>query len=407
MQIKFNVKTFQNIIFFFTIWIFFSLNSRHFKIPNAEIWRWVFLGLLIVIAFITSENFSLSPPTIMFFFIIAVVPSVFLGINQKESFIKFLSFIVVVWGGYIFFSSLDTKDETETALKVMLFVMIAFEIQTLIVVVTGMGGYSGSRMEGVTTNPNTLGVYSNLSFLAAFYWFDKCKGLKKFFFFLVMTLSVYTALASGSRTALVTIVLNIVLVWFVFFKNSLFRFAILIPLVVLLVMAVNGSLEHLGIEALNRLLDKKEGTTRGELWENGIKIWKRYPIFGCGYDQSVYLNVDANGFRYPFHNSYLSVLAEIGVFGVIVFGIGFLKDILVIIKSFLKNVKESNEISLFVICFIMMIELLIAAWSESFLFAVGSTEACTFWMLFVWALVYIKKFQFAQEKNNVVLGEKE
>ena len=400
MRINLNAKTFQNIIFFSTIWVFFSLNSKFLRIPNAEIWRWVLLGLLIVLSFITDGKFALKPPSIIFFFIIAVVPSIILGINQKESFIKFLSFIVVVWGGYIYFSSLNSKEDMELSLKIMLFIMIAFELQSVFYVLIGKG-YDGSRMTGNTTNSNTLGVYSNLAFLAAFYWFSKFSGIKKVFFLVLMLVSSYTSVASGSRTAVVTIFLNIVIAWFVIFRKSFIKYLILLPILAFIGVAVFGDLKVFGIEALNRLADKEEGVTRGALWDNGIKIWKQYPVFGCGYELSTYLNKDANGFHYPFHNSYLSILAEVGVWGVVIIGIGFLSNIISSIKRFIKEIKGSIEVSVYIICFMMMIELLIAAWSESFLFAVGSTEACTFWMLFTWNLVYLEK----KNSTEVTIGD--
>ena len=388
MRINLNAKTFQNIIFFSTIWVFFSLNSKFLRIPNAEIWRWVLLGLLIVLSFITDGKFALKPPSIIFFFIIAVVPSIILGINQKESFIKFLSFIVVVWGGYIYFSSLNSKEEMEFALKIMFFIMIAFELQSVFYVLIGRG-YDGSRMTGNTTNSNTLGVYSNLAFLAAFYWFSKCSGIKKVFFLVLMLVSSYTSVASGSRTAVVTIFLNIVIAWFVIFRKSFIKYLILLPILAFIGVAVFGDLKVFGIEALNRLVNKEEGVTRGALWDNGIKIWKQYPVFGCGYSVSRYLNTyDVNNKYYAFHNSYISILAEIGLWGVVILGIGFISDIIRMIKIFFSDLKNEKTITGLMICILMIIELIVAAWSESFLFAVGSTEACTFWMLFTWSIAY-------------------
>ncbi len=390
MQNKYNTKAFQNILFFITIWIFFSLNSRYFRIPYSDILRWVFLGLLIVVSFIFNRKHSLNFPPILFFFVIAVGPSIFMGINIKDSLIKALSYIVVVWGGYICFRSLDSKDDMDLYLKMMMFIMIAFELQSVFIVLTGKG-YNGDRMEGVTTNPNTLGIYSNLSFLASFYWFRKFDGIKKTVFLLLMLTSAYTVIASASRTAFVTLAINIVVAWFVSFKKGSMKLLILIPVAAFLIILWGGSAQKLGITALDRLLNQNEGTTRGELWDKGIMIWKRYPVFGCGYNQSVWLNFDENGFNSPFHNSYLSFLAEVGVWGVVVLGFKFLNNIIDIVKGFIDEVKYNFKVSGFVICFMMIVELLIAAWSESFLFAVGSTEACTFWMLFTWALVYLEK----------------
>ena len=95
--------------------------------------------------------------------------------------------------------------------------------------------------------------------------------------------------------------------------------------------------------------------------------------------------------RYAFHNSYLTYLAETGVWGMSVMGIVLLAEIKQTVLNFIRALK-SGHISLFQICGLLLIELLIAAWSESFLFAVGSTEACTFWVIFIWLLVYRKRY---------------
>lgn len=388
LEQKKNYFTVKNLIFFATVWIFYSLNSREFKIPNADILRWFFLGALIIVAYFTGESLALKPPTIVLFFVVAVAPSLLNSINQKESLIKFLSFIVVVWGNYIYFSSLETKEDMELALKIIMIVMIVFEIQNLII-----HRYDGDRLAGNTTNPNTLGVYSNLSFLAAYFWFSNTQGIKKFVFLGLMGVSVYLAVMSVSRTAFVTICVNIFFCLFIQFRKSGFSYLLLLPALLVFILAMTGNLQFLGIEALNRLTE--EGSGRDELWEKGINVWKSHPVFGCGYDVSLYLN-DLDEFYYPFHNSYISILAEIGIWGVTILGICFINDFFRSFREFLNSLRE-EKISFLSFSVLMMIELLIAAWSESFLFAVGSTEACTFWMIFVWTLVFREKFAYSEE----------
>ena len=343
--------TLKNFILFATVWVFFSLNSRYLRIPNADIVRWVLLGLLIVVAYFTGDSLELRPPIIVLFFFVAVAPSLLYSINQKESFIKFLSFIVVVWGSYIFFNSLESKEDMEIALKIMMIVMIAFEFQSIFVVFSGGAGgdytgYNGGRMEGNTSNPNTLGVYSNLSFLASYYWFSNSEGPKKAFFFAVMGISVYTAVMSVSRTAFVTICLNILFIIFIQFRKSGFSYLLLLPILFVFVLAFTGNLQFLGIEALNRL--NEEGTGRDELWEKGINVWRQYPVFGCGYDVSRYLNT-WDEYQFAFHNSYISILSEIGLWGVLILGLRFLKELLDS-SSLFRTELRNNKISLFVLC---------------------------------------------------------
>lgn len=148
----------------------------------------------------------------------------------------------------------------------------------------------------------------------------------------------------------------------------------------------SGGLSFLNIEAINRLTSEG-GTDRGELWQLGLNVWKKYPIFGCGYTVSNRYNTLEGLVGFPFHNSYITILAEIGIWGVAILGTNLFENLFKAV-SVLKYETRYEPVNIFLINCLMMFTQLVAAYSESFLFAVGSTEACTFWMLLTWNIAY-------------------
>ena len=375
----------NDLVFFITVWLFYSLNSGYFQVPHAMTLRWVCMAALIYLAVRKKYGKIPMPPSIIPVFLLATIPSLFATINMTESVVKIVCFVIVIYGYYIYFSSFDSIDEYERAFKIITIVMIAFHIQSILAILMGVG-YDGNRAIGITTNANTLGGYSNLAFLAAFYWHRKTVRLKKIFFLAMMITAVWTCILSGSRGGFAA--MCIILAWALFLgTKGIFRILAVLLVVLGGYCMLTGKLAFLNITALNRLTEEG-GTDRGELWEYGINIWRQHPIFGCGYQVSNMLNRLSGSAGMEFHNSYLTILAEIGVWGVCLLG-GVLLSRAVKIIGFIRRRSKIMGKNVMTVCGLMMVTQLIAAYSESFLFAPGSTEACIFWMLFSWSWSYI------------------
>lgn len=376
------VKT-EKTIFFIMMWVFYSLNSRYLQVPFAHILRWAFLAALIFCVLAIEEVPIKEPPKLVVLYLIAVLPSVLFSIDKVESLVKILSLVIVLWGTYIYFDTREGKKDLESALKSIMWIMILFEVQSVVCLMLGLG--NGDRATGVTTNPNTLGIYSNVALLSAFYLWTK-KGKKGgWFYVFIIVASAITAILSGSRMALVTLLLNLTIISFLKIKKFLWRVAFVIAVGIFGVLLITGKLGDFGLPALQRLLSGE--TSRDELWELGVSVWKKFPIFGCGYSVSPSYNNLPGSKGYEFHNSFLTIFAEIGIWGSLILGVSVLWSI----NSTWKSTEGKGKISILQIAFLLVLELLIAAWSESYLFAVGSTEACTFWILIAWIIAYKKK----------------
>ncbi|MBE5745096.1 MAG: O-antigen ligase family protein [Clostridiales bacterium] len=397
---RISVKKIEKTLFFIMMWVFFSLNSRYLRIPVPYILRWLFLGALIGCALLIDGVKIGEPPKLLILFLLAVLPSVFYSNDKMESLIKILSLVIVLWGTYIYFNSLESLEDLEIAAKTILWIAILFELQSVGCLLLGLG--NGDRATGVTTNPNTLGIYSNISVLAAAYLLPKAKTKRgKWGFFFIIIASAVTAIMSGSRTALVALAFNGVIVAFIKIKKPIYRLAFAVFMTTFAVLLLTGRLGTFGLKSLERLLEGD--TSRGEIWELGIDVWKRFPVFGCGYSVSASYN-DMKGMEnYDFHNSYITILAEVGIWGSALLLIG----VFFVFKGAWKTNMVKGQMSIIQIAVIMALELMLAAWSESFMFAVGSTEACLFWVLIAWIIAYKKKAAKAAKEEALYVEQEE
>lgn len=388
MQKK-NTNTLYAIILFCTVWVYYSLNARYINFSMFTLLRWVLPFALIGIAVLLNNGRMAWPPAFFWWFSAAVlVPSVF-GVASVTSVVKYISWVLIFYGCYVYFMQLRTDEGRHQSLAVLCVVLVIFQVLNFGFTLLGVNEVSG-RSTGITTNANTLGVYSNLAFWAGVYWNRRSKN----FFMRMLWLgfiatTAYTSLASGSRTAFVVLTVNILIFVFLLQKNRkrFWLFAVAATAFAWLVMS--GRLGGLGLTAADRLAEEG-GTTRESLWGYAIAVWRSHKILGVGYTASGLFNPVAEGLQ--FHNSYISILVECGLWGVTLISLGLVPLIVQIVKCFGKPqmVKTNPEFSM---ACVMLVCIAISAWSESFLFAVGSTEGFTFWFLLAWVVAYIPCIQ--------------
>lgn len=380
-----NGVTVSDILFFVMTFVFFALNTYVIKIPMAALLRWILPALIIV----CSRKRASQLPSLVMYFIIAVLPSLFISINPSVSFQKFCAFLLIFCCSYVFFGRCSSTDELEHYLEIYAKVAVLFHIANVAYVLMGRGFDSG-RATGITTNANTLGVYSNIAFWAAVISYSKGKTrMLRAIYLLTAVSSIYTALLSGSRSAFVIIVLNVILFLFIRYRKRGF----FIPLIILIIggtfLLLSGALSSLNITALKRFAEF--GTDRAELWNYGIRIWKQRKYFGYGYTLSAQKNYLVG---LQFHNSYLSFLIECGLWGVAVMGFGAIDTVIKVLSFIKKEIKSSPVVFMpFIIACAIVVDLALTAYGESFLFAVGSTEGFSFWLIMAWILAYMKVYR--------------
>lgn len=396
MQRK-DTNTLYAIILFCTIWVYYSLNARFINFSLMTILRWVFPFTLIGIAVLLNNGRISVPPMLFWWFSIAVLAPSVLGADPVTSIVKYCSWVLIFYGCYIYFMELRTEKSIHQCMSLLSAVLVIFQCINFVFAALGLNEVSG-RSTGITTNANTLGIYSNLAFWAGIYFRRQQKdGRWKLLWLVFLATAVFTTLASGSRTAFVVMGINILAYAYMTLKNRRRFWALVAGMAVLAVLAINGKLNFLGISAVERL-SQEGGTSRKDLWEIGLDVWRDNKLFGVGYTVSARFNTGVKDL--VFHNSYLSFLAECGLWGVAFFALGMVPVVVQIVRVFRKPqfIRTHPEFS---IAFVMLAGLAIAAWSESFMFAVGSTEGFTFWFLLAWLWAYVQnKMSFLKKKEN-------
>lgn len=382
---KISVRKIYTVLVFLTIWVYFSLNSRYFNLPASHLLRWIFPFMLVFFSLLENRWKAPLPPSAFILFSLAVIPSILLSYYKGQAFVKYLSWIFIFYGSYIYFMNLKDVKEEKKNIQILAVVLLIYQILNFIFVAIGIN-YDTGRALGITTNANTLGVYATLAYWAAIYMIQKSRGkILKGFYIIVLMTTIFTSIASGSRTAFVVLVINILLTIIFRFRKSPFLILYIIVLGVITYFVLRWGVKSLNILALNRLLEEG-GTSRDDLWNAAISLWREHKVAGVGYTVSNIYNPIEPGMA--FHNSYISFLAECGICGVIGLGSWLLFFIRKIVKTIIG--KRKNVSIEFLIGIIMACNLMIAAWSESFMFAVGSTEGFTFWFLIAWIIAYIK-----------------
>lgn len=385
-------KTFQRVLFFFMVFVYVLLDSRY-NLPGNTILRWVLPILMLLESCLNRQRLDIPE---LFFYVGTVALflfSCFFSLETTYSLSRLISFVLITLTCYNYFLSLKDREEMFVAIKLMGIIFLIYEILNFIFIGSSMGG----RSRGITGNPNSLGVWSNIAFLFAIYFFLNVKTKRsKCFMVILMVISVLTAIASGSRTYTIAILLNIFFATQLLLtrKTRVWFWLIAILSILIGFSAFKGIL--MNIQGINRLLT--EGRDRGDIWDAGLKLVREKPLLGWGYGISQQLNTQEylgyidgyTSYGMAFHNSFLTVLIETGLVGLffIVMLIGSIT-----IKGAKVAVLEKNKKLAVVI--MMVITMLLCFYGGSAMTSVGSTEGFFFWCTLCWLLVYTKK----QEKE--------
>lgn len=380
---KVTTKTLLRIWLLLTVALYISLDSR-FNVPGATILRWIMPAGLLFFSISIQKGKMVLPRNSLYYVVVLLFCFASLySISRIYSLMRVVSFAVITLAFYNYFSLCKEREELFDELKIFGICFIAYGILNAVFL-----GDTSRRAFGITGNPNSLGIWSNISFLSALAFFVSTqKKWIKASMLLAMGAAIMTAVLSGSRTYTVTIVMNLFVAVLLFQKEMPPIWKILGAIVILLWIpsAMNLISKLPGIQRL-----QEDGLTRGELWKEGIALWEQKPVLGWGYGVSTMLNTPEyiKGLSelydgLSFHNSYLVVLIEIGIIGILFIVLLIGQQIMHLVKAFLKE--RDRRLAVVVM---IMITMVLCFWGCAAMTSVGSTEGFYFWGVFMWLLVY-------------------
>lgn len=366
------------------IFIYISLDSRY-SVPLSEIWRWSLPIIFIVIMIIKNGSVNYPSGALWPLLIIIFFLSSLYSINILYSIERAISFLLIILMFYLYFTFLSHDYELENAIWYLGILFIGYEILNILFISSSTG-----RATGITGNSNSLGLWSNIAFVFAFYYIKDTKSKwKKIFLALVMVGSVYAAIVAGSRTYTICLLLNFAIVYFNIFKGNV-KYMVLTITVFLGIFFWNQILSFINeLPGIQRFYEL--GTSREDIWAAGLSLFRRRPLVGWGYGVNQQLNTikylgyikGYGDYGFAFHNSYLSVLIETGIVGLSIVVIHFIIVLYNGVKALWKTPNGTLKCVLLII-----VNMLICFYGGSSMTSVGSTEGFFFWGLLMWVYVY-------------------
>ncbi len=301
---------------------------------NSLPFRLISIAILLIMAGLTALKLMhtrkislLSVSFVYFVFVLFAILSVFwcYSIDRATDvcyeLLTGLLFIVVID------NSVDNHNELKKYINSFLYVVVIMCILLLI----GCGfditkiRYSGTGIIGLDKN-----YFSQICSFSIVITFCHCKQNFKKRYILFILLFLLIIIGSGSRKALLSAGLGLLVMYGFFYRKNVKKFlkyiilstAILIVAIVylyftkqeLFLRIVNGILAFLGN---NSAVSDESATIRMALIERGFELFGEHPILGVGLNNFCHFSGDINiygGYMYA-HNNYIEVLSDFGILG--------------------------------------------------------------------------------------------
>ncbi len=279
-----------------------------------------------------NNNFRFDP-FIMWFF--AFIMFCFIGLAWAQNVNSSISMIITLVQLLVLSVLLFSYISNYNNVNVFIFgLLISGLICSYIVIgYYGLGDYirlmsQGQRLGGMISNLNTIGMYTSITVIIAFYY-AYFKG--KRFCYVVMLLPLLVTFGTGSRTALAMCVLGVGLLIFMQYREdiSITGFMKLLIVIAVFFLILNLMSTMPIFEGVFSRIEnvfggetgQRDGSTesRQEMIRYGWEYFKQHPYTGAGIGNSHIITKEYLGRSTYLHNNFIELLASVGIVGFIVF----------------------------------------------------------------------------------------
>lgn len=374
---------------------------------NSGIGKYVLLSILflLLIVHVVSNKFVLNIKInllhiyMMIFLIVCLISSLFaknseIALNRTIDIAEILVMISVL---YICFEN----KETDYLLKIVMwagYIVVLYSIQYYGIEYFLMILKSSGRVANSALNANTLGLCGAYSVVITVY-FILYSGISLWNLVSLPTIAIIAA--SGSRKALVVLILGIVALFIIKnYEDKSILNASLKSVFTLLILAIIGFLV-LQLPIFSRTLERiqtlffafkgqngadSSALARIKMVEIGIDLFEKSPIIGVGIDNPQLFTAGYFGIgNYYLHNNYIELLAGVGLVGFI----AYYWIYILLLVSFIMNRKFSDR------AYIMTFLLLIIQ-----LFMDIGTVTYETKLTYFYLLIFIIEYQKISKKNK-------
>ena len=283
-------------------------------------------------------------------FVIFMWISALVSVYQTESY-KFMLVVIVMFAAKLVFESVYGWHMKMTKI----FYFFAF-IHTMAVI---LSLFIPDQIKAIVNSLYTVdnieqymgrferGAYSGIAgetsfaayFISIFLAYSICglmTGQKKGKNIFLVIVGIFAMLLTVKRSYILSNLIATIFIFFVYNKGTKkttknIILSIIVLTVIYYIFRSNSAMINL-IEKMDVLKESGDITNgRMELWSETFKIWKENPIFGCG------LAVLPKYYGVSTHNSYLQILAEAGIFGLITY-------VFILVTSLIRSCKVFKKI---------------------------------------------------------------
>ena len=249
--------------------------------------------------------------------------SVFWSLNADRSIEHLMTWVQIFLLVCILWDLYTTRESIEAALQMYILGGYVALGSTVINFIVGNTFYYG-RFSAAGTSPDDLGAILAIGIPIAWYLADSKKNnpvfrLLKWVNYAYIPAALLGVALSGTRLALVAAIPG-----FIFCLASLTRLRMSTRIAIFIFLIATGyfSLPLIPQESFERLgttgneISSGDLNGRLELWTQGIVSFEKHPLLGVGSNMYRSVNVENK----VAHNSFISVLVELGLVGFILFG---------------------------------------------------------------------------------------
>ena len=302
----------------------------------------IFLFILVIIDIFRKKKNTITTVKLVYISLVSVfiiINFVHLLLIQNENLFSFTTSVINI---FLIISVIFYFNENE---KVTKYAMVSLYVGLLLFSLFGITqyifynvfsinfflvqDYSGSRISGLFTNPNSYAFFLHYGVIFSFIYFYKEKGIKNLALLIIFVVAIYL---SGSSGALFSSLIAISI--YMLRKASLHKKIILLLAGISMLLIVVSY-----TNTLNFLLTDDGLESRLQIWAFTLNDFTSNLFFGVGFGNfREYLQSD-----YLSHNLYLQVLVETGIVGIALFLLLIFGPLTLFRKS--QNIK--NEILVF------------------------------------------------------------
>jgi O-antigen ligase len=253
--------------------------------------------------------------------------SVFWSANPKRSFSHTFTWIQLLLLSFILWDLFRTKKDLLAGLQVYVLGAYVAVGSAILNFFSGKQFYTHyDRYSAGDTNPDGFGFILALGIPLAWYLAstldeNKLSRLLKFVNYFYIPAALFGLALSGTRTALAASILGVL---YGLVSLSRLRITTRIAIVFLLISVslillpnVQSLKSFQRFNTISAEITQGDLNSRTEIWQEGLDSFNEHPILGVG--SNMYRSI--NSFGKVAHNSFISVLVELGLVGLVLFGI--------------------------------------------------------------------------------------